>query len=283
MTMEPAYSATDTVLIDAPSPRAPRTWPAILTLFWLAPVVAEMFTGSTPPLAFIQPFNLIVQPAFYGCGALLAREIVRRRGWGWANLFVLGVAYSILEEAIGVQTWFNFTSISPTHTYHHYGEYFQTNWFWAMMVVIFLVGSSVHIVLPPIHIPRAGPRLWTVRLGAFGLTTGFYVLSTTLNATLIPAWGAMVVVAAYDALAIWRVRTWAARTGWNGRHRLALASGVLAFFALLFGPFVEFASGNPLEIGLVPFELLGLLALAWFARRVQRQTASPSVTIGPTT
>jgi hypothetical protein len=30
-----------------------RAWPAILTLFWLAPITAEVLSGSTPPVAFL--------------------------------------------------------------------------------------------------------------------------------------------------------------------------------------------------------------------------------------
>jgi hypothetical protein len=33
--------------------RPQRTWPALLTLFLLAPIIPEMLTGSTPPLIFI--------------------------------------------------------------------------------------------------------------------------------------------------------------------------------------------------------------------------------------
>ena len=33
-----------------PSLRPQRTWPAVLTLYFLAPIIAEMLTGGTPPL-----------------------------------------------------------------------------------------------------------------------------------------------------------------------------------------------------------------------------------------
>jgi hypothetical protein len=38
---------------------------------------------------------------------LLIREVVRRTGGGWPNIFALGVAYAIFEEAFTTQTLFN--------------------------------------------------------------------------------------------------------------------------------------------------------------------------------
>lgn len=48
--------------------RRERMWPAVLVLFLLSPIIAEMLSGSTPPLAWLNPLNLIVQPALYGSG-----------------------------------------------------------------------------------------------------------------------------------------------------------------------------------------------------------------------
>ncbi len=33
--------------------RPQRTWPALLTFFFLAPIISEILTGFTPPLMFI--------------------------------------------------------------------------------------------------------------------------------------------------------------------------------------------------------------------------------------
>ncbi len=40
------------------------------------------------------------------------------------------------------------------------------------------------------------------------------------------------------AAGVWLISRWAYRVGWNERHRLALASGVLFFFVLL-SPIIE--------------------------------------------
>ena len=80
-----------------------RVWPAI-GLFFLAPLVAEFLLGDLP----INLLGaLLVLAPLYGGGALLIREVVRRTGGGWPNIFALGLAYAIFEEAFTTQTLFN--------------------------------------------------------------------------------------------------------------------------------------------------------------------------------
>ncbi len=333
-----------------------RTRAAIVALFFLSPLIAEVISSSTPPATLLTLFPWLALPAFYGSGALLAREIVRRRGWGWENLFVLGMAYGILEEGIEVQTWFNFTSISPTASYHHYGEFLQTNWLWAvnltfyhavmsitlavvvaellfpkvaarpwlgpkgrvgfsvllgfmtiavglasafvfsakygythpplvpfliaiaLMLILFFIGSNVHLQLPKFSTTRAAPRLWTVRLALFGLTVGNFFLAIIWAPLHMPLLLAIILTIGYDVAAIWRVASWSARPGWNASHRLAVASGIIAFY-FFFGPLIELATHYPGILATVVTEILTLVALILFAgmikRRVQRDQAVP--------
>lgn len=74
--------------------------PAIVLVI-LSPLVIEVLYGSTP----ITKIWLVV-PEFlvYGCGALIARTLVRRLGLGWGSLLLLGFAYSIAEECVILQT-----------------------------------------------------------------------------------------------------------------------------------------------------------------------------------
>jgi len=343
-------------------PQRIRTWPAILTLFWLSPIIAEVMSGSTPPLAFLSPFSLIVLPTFYGSGALLVREIVRRRGWGWPNIVVLGMAYGILEEGIQVQTWFNSSPVSPSASYHHYGELFSINWLWAinltmyhavisitipiiltealfprvaarpwlrrrgivgfslllalntvlvgllagfvfsakvgyahppllpfiftlgLLVDVFMIGSTVHIslarMLPVAPGKRRAPHLWTVRIVMFLLATSLFLLTPLFGGLRVPGWiAALIILSGYE-FAILRVYTWSQRPGWNERHLIALAIGILCFFIFIFAPILEFADHNRVDIGLVPFDLVLLallIALAWRAPRRVLATALPDI------
>jgi hypothetical protein len=85
-----------------PSPQ--RSIPAALTLFFIAPLVAEYLLGDFP-ITFLAP--LILLTPLYGGGALLIREVARRTGRGWPTILLLGVAYALIEEGYTTQTLFN--------------------------------------------------------------------------------------------------------------------------------------------------------------------------------
>lgn len=73
---------------------------AAFTLVLLAPLIAELALGSTPMrMAWLLPLFVPI----YGAGILLVRELVHRAGRGWLSIVVLGVAYEIIEDGIGLQ------------------------------------------------------------------------------------------------------------------------------------------------------------------------------------
>lgn len=164
-------SEQGTTTADAVSTANPRrTWPAILTLYLLAPILGEVFSWSTPPLKLlVDPFALIFEPALYGSGALLIREIARRRGLGWGNILVLGAAYGVMEEAIDVQTWFNPAGL---HDLGIYGRAWETNWVWAIGLTVFHIVFSITlpIVLAEAFFPSIADRPWFGRKGRGWLT-----------------------------------------------------------------------------------------------------------------
>jgi hypothetical protein len=77
----------------------------VFALFFLSPLIAEYFSGTTLPiylLFLIVPFSL-----YYGSGALLIREVTRRTGRGWPTILILGLAFGVLEEGVIDQSLFN--------------------------------------------------------------------------------------------------------------------------------------------------------------------------------
>src|ERR1700722_15120263 len=86
------------------TPKPYRSIPAAITLFFLAPIVAEFLLGDFP--ATWLPLLIILAP-MYGGGALLIRELTRRVGRGWPTFLLLGAAYAIIEEAFTTQSLFN--------------------------------------------------------------------------------------------------------------------------------------------------------------------------------
>lgn len=339
----------------SPTPaRRLRTWPAALALAFISPAIAELLSGSTPPLRFVQPFALIVLPSFYGVWAVLIHEIVVRRGLSWGNVLLMGAAFGIFQEALVVQTWFNFQAPgSPAHSNGSYGVAFGTAWNWGVNLTIYhafisitaplilvgllfprqaplpwlgrkriialtiwmllisglltigvafhqsgepgyagppfvpylvaaeltilamLLGAFVRFPVPaPPRSKRHMPRPFTIALTIFGLITLFSLgTMAILPGSRLPAIFGAEVSAGIFAFALWRVRSWSARPGWSDRHWLALVTGVVLYFTLLWGPLVEFVARLPDQQGLVLADLLALSALLLVDQRLKRRAA----------
>jgi hypothetical protein len=73
-------------------------------LVLLAPLVAEFLLGNLPITAL--PALVALAP-MYGGGALLIREVVRRRGLAWPSIIVLALAYGVVEEGLVTMSLFN--------------------------------------------------------------------------------------------------------------------------------------------------------------------------------
>jgi hypothetical protein len=81
-----------------------RNFLAVITLFFVAPLVAEYLLGDLP-LKLLTA--LIVLAPAYGGGAVLIRETARRAGRGWPTMLMLGAAYALIGEGLVSQSLFN--------------------------------------------------------------------------------------------------------------------------------------------------------------------------------
>lgn len=81
-----------------------RNFFAVITLFLVAPLVAEYLLGDLP-LKLLTA--LIVLAPAYGGGAVLIRETARRAGRGWPTMLMLGAAYALIGEGLVSQSLFN--------------------------------------------------------------------------------------------------------------------------------------------------------------------------------
>jgi hypothetical protein len=80
-----------------------RVAPAI-GLFFLAPFIAEYLLGDFPLTKI--GYMFILAP-FYGGGALLIREVVRRSRKGWPTILMIAFAFAVFEEAFTTESLFN--------------------------------------------------------------------------------------------------------------------------------------------------------------------------------
>ena len=81
-----------------------RNFFAMITLFFVAPLVAEYLLGDLP--LKLLPVLIIMAPA-YGGAAVLIREAARRTGRGWPTMLILGAAYTLIGEGLVTQSLFN--------------------------------------------------------------------------------------------------------------------------------------------------------------------------------
>jgi hypothetical protein len=81
---------------------------AALVLVLVTPLVAELAFSTPLRMAWL----VLLWLPIYGAGILLVRELVRRAGRGWPSILLLGFAYELIEDGIGLQ------ALSSPHLYH---------------------------------------------------------------------------------------------------------------------------------------------------------------------
>jgi hypothetical protein len=113
-----------------------------LVLFLLSPVLGELVSAFLSPLAFLHPLWLAITLVPYGCGAIVAREIVVRQGKGFASLVPLGLAFGLLFEGMVTRVLFdpNWGRLGPLAKY---GRAHGFSWVLAVGIVHFQPPISI--------------------------------------------------------------------------------------------------------------------------------------------
>ena len=236
---------------------------ALWILALLSPVLAELCSGSSPPLEFFFPINFALLLGLYGAGVLVVRELSVVWGKGWASILVMGAAYGILEEGVAVKSFFD-PEWMDLGGLGVYGRFLGTNWVWAVWLTIY--HAAISISLPILIIHMLYPHLRKERFLTSGrfkwvmviLTLDVLVCTTLLNdyVPLIPMY--LLAIAAVFGLFLYAkhlpssfLRPTKPHPVWRPR-RLAIMSFLFIFIDfLLAGIFVE--SSIP---ALVPIVLL---------------------------
>jgi hypothetical protein len=137
-----------------------------LTLFFLAPVLGELVSGSAPPTQWASPATWLLVVPLYGAGAVLVRELAVRWRTGWAGVLLLGAAYGILEEGIDVMSFFN-TAWPDLGNAAFYGRWADVSWVWTVHLTCYHAVFSIAIPILLVHLIFPGSRglAW---LGCFG-------------------------------------------------------------------------------------------------------------------
>ena len=148
-----------------------RRIPPALFLFFLAPAIGELLSGSAPPVEFFNPFTLLILSALYGSGAVLARELALRWNKRWPTILTLGLAYGIIEEGLMVKSFFdpNWMDLGILGTY---GRLAGVNWVWSISLTLYhaTVSIAIPILLTELIYPDRRDESWIGRRGMIGLS-----------------------------------------------------------------------------------------------------------------
>ncbi len=133
----------------------------VLAVLLVAPVLGEALSGATPPLDLLLPWNLALFAALYGAGALLCREVTRRRGLGLRGFLLLAAAYGVYEEALVDHYWFKPSYWDDTDV-GTYGVVWHTNVLLAVHLTLFhvAVSMSASVLLVERAFPAWRTRAW---------------------------------------------------------------------------------------------------------------------------
>lgn len=266
----------------APRGRLRAAW----TLVLLTTLCAELtFTAVAVPTAWLLLPLLLVM---YGAGVLLVREAVARVGGGWPSLVLLGLAYQLAEDGLGLQA----LTSSEMYGAADWGwRALGANWtYWESQIGVHVVFSVlVPVMLTNLIFPahRERPYLRTGGLVGVGVlaVVGVVGLRTFISATEHPRyqipWGWTAGFVVGIAVLAWLALRVVPRRGVTGPTPAAAAprpavvgvvTGIvtIVFLGLLLppglGPDLVFGDGVPLPI---PLAVAALVALgsAWAVLR----------------
>jgi uncharacterized membrane protein YdcZ (DUF606 family) len=255
-------------------------WPALVLLL-LAPALAELLSGSAPPVEFFNPIGLLLMAALYGSGAILIRELrVRWRKAWWPTVFVLGAAYGIVEEGLACKSFFD-PYWQDVGLLGSYGRWAGVNWVWSLDLTIYhmVFSIAIPILLVEVLFPALRDERWVGRKGMIGFSI-LLAADVLLCFALFPYRPSLLhillafVTAAALFLIAWRLPS-PVPTPRQGPVRRPLWFALVGFF----GIFAFFMSmwllpelGVPVPLSLlVPVLLMALVA--WLVRRMSRSGA----------
>lgn len=175
-----AHEMTQSVEQSRLEPRA-KGWsllPAI-GLFLLAPLVGEFLLGN---LSITSLGLLLILAPLYGGGALLIREVARRRQLGWPSIILLGYAYALIEEAFTTQSLFNPNYVGLRLLDYGYISSLGISAWWTVFVLSIhaIWSTSVPIALVESFTPATRHTPWLGKIGVVIVALLFLAACTIL-------------------------------------------------------------------------------------------------------
>ena len=279
--LAPVYGSA-ALLIRESVRRAGRGWASILVLALAYGILEEAFLTETLFNPNYMGLNLhLLEPAFIAALGIS----------GWYTVFVLtlhtvwsiSVSIALVEALVpdrATPPWIgrwglgliatiftlaavSMASLSIRQDYHHFAAS-RTQFFWSAIALLVLTVSAFRLPLRLNSTARGGvPPPWIPGLMALVASSAFL---------LVPmAWGwlAVGVYLLLDAVVAAAILFWAARKGWDERHKVALAGG--AAMAYAWHAFIQIPALGTADvfgrIGNLVFAVLAVILIAAGAKR----------------
>jgi len=141
-----------------------------LVLFLLSAAIAELLSGSAPPIEFFNPIGFVLLSLLYGSGAVVVRELKIRWNKGYVSMFLLGAAYGVIEEALMVKSFFD-PQWMELGVLGIYGRWQGVNWVWAQWLTIYhaIFSIAIPITLVELAYPKKRNVRWVSNRKFIGL------------------------------------------------------------------------------------------------------------------
>lgn len=254
----------------------------LLAMVLLSPVIAEMLSGSTPPLEWLNPIGVLFLIWLYGAGVLVMRETAVRWKTGWPSIILLGAAYGIIEEGLAVKSFFD-PAWMDLGTLAWYGRWLDVNWVWAVWLTIYhaVVSIAIPIFLMEWIWPRVRGQPLTSKRGyitAIALLAGATVFINILLTPYRPSVWHLLGASAAVVFLVWAARKYAGVLWSRFPSRKAPRSPrmyALAGFGFLMGSFLLYGGGP--TFGVIPIitVLEGAAVLTCIMILVRRTSDDP--------
>ena len=153
----------------------------IFTLIFFALIFPELATGSTPLFNFFNFAIFLILFFGYGIAVLLVREFVVREKVNFFGLFLIGFAYTILNEGIFAKTLVREVGF-PMPQFDHYGYMFGINvsGFLALSLFHSLFSVIFPIVATHFFFPESKNEPWLGKKISFILAVLTILIGTVL-------------------------------------------------------------------------------------------------------
>lgn len=188
---------------------------SIIILILSATFVPELLTGSTNLfMFFIEPIRFPILLIAYGLAILLIREISVRYKMSLGGIFLMGLAYTIINEGLFAKTIIKYSNL-PFNVFDNYGYIANISVPWTLWISLF---HSVCSVLFPILLvrflyPSEDSAVWlgkkTTAIFSFlvlGLGTGFFFDPQVIKGTPETWWLLMTILVGATLIAIKRYK-----------------------------------------------------------------------------